>query len=246
MDGSGDGFRQIWSTTQLMEDGIDRDEVMVSRDLRWWYAPEYLPAAVLLRAGRVGEPESLRWTVEIDAPEAFMAGLGEVTSGDGMVTLAYSTRGRGWLLQPDRAPRPLVRPPGCDEIYTVDGAAEGFWAHCDRGLVALYPSHPSGDGPVEPLAADKVTGLRFLPDGRAVGVIRRHGAPGSLARLSVEKGRIHRGPEIPNPVMLGQAGSLAGEVVLVEIDHGSASTSPRYRVLPLPPQVTGPPESPSP
>lgn len=240
---SGDNLRQEWSTAQLLESGIDRDEVVVSRDLGWWYAPEYLPASVLIRAGRIGEEESLRWTVEVDSPEAFMAGLGDVTLEDGMLTLAYSTQGRGWLLPPSQAPRSLVRPPGCDEIYTVDGAADGFWAHCGGGLVALYPAVPSGSGAVEPLAFDAVTDLRFLPNGHAVGVVRRHGGPGSLARLTVGEGRIQRGPETPLPVTLGQIGTLAGEVALIEIEHGSATTAPRYRILPLPPQVTAPSET---
>lgn len=238
MDMSGEALQEVWSTEQLLKSGVDRDELTISRDLEWWYAPTYFPTSVFIQAGRIGEPASFRWTVDVDSPDSFMAGLGDMTLSDGTLALAYSNRGEGWLLHPGEAPRPLERPPGCGEIHSVDGAADGFWARCDRGMVALYPATPPESGPVEPQASDRITGLRFLPDGQAVAVTQQREAPGRLARLSVKEGRIQRGPGTPYPVPLGQVGNLAGEVCLLEIDHGSSGTPPRYRVFSLPSHFT--------
>jgi hypothetical protein len=239
-------LRLVWDGGDLARaTGLATTDLSVSQDLQWWYAATFSQTTVTVQAGRLGESEArLRWVIDALAPDAFLAGLAdspseaESPSEDGL-RLALVVGGEGWLLVPgsNRA-LPLVRPEACDEIYTVAGSTEGFWATCGGGLRVLYPDDPVNDPAdrspqgIAPLGAIQAANLRTLPDGRTVAFERERGRPGTLRLLSWEDGAIRVSTPVPYPVPLGQVGHQAGAKILLRVGARGAEGE-RYRILPV-------------
>jgi hypothetical protein len=239
VDTAGEELNLLWSSASsppVTASGSD-DALSVSRDLRWWYTVQFEPTTALVTAGRIGDPEpGVQWTVDVEGRDTELAVLVDAASTDQGPTLALAVDGEAWLMRPGSAvPQSLLRPERCASIYTLQAGGQRLWADCGSGGHAIYPLGGGvGSQPLGAVAVMEPGDLRVLADGRALSIVRRHGAPGTMRLLAFSAdGDLRRGRESPIPASLGTPAHLAGEKVLV-LRSDRSSARQVYAVLPIP------------